>query len=85
MMFALAAISFVNYVPYVVVAALLRGKDALDVEGWVLNLEQIALRSFFINSAVNPLVYGFCSMKFRKELYHFFSSKRKYLFFFSLS
>ena len=33
MMLALAAVSFVNYVPYIIVAALLRGKDALDVKG----------------------------------------------------
>ena len=78
MMFVLTAMFIVSYLPYIVMAALLRGKDALDVEGWLLNLEQIALRSFFINSAVNPLVYGFCSMRFRKELYRFFCSKRKY-------
>ena len=79
MMFALAAVSFVNYVPYIVVAALLRGKDALDVDDRLWNLEQIALRSYFINSAVNPLVYGFCSKRLRKELYRLFTSKRKYL------
>ncbi|XP_076462416.1 uncharacterized protein LOC143294807 [Babylonia areolata] len=66
-MFVLAVMFVISYLPYLLMAALYRGKDLMGYDFWLRNLHQIALRSFFINSAVNPLVYSFCSIKFRKE------------------
>ena len=37
----------------------------VGLSGWGLNLYSIALRSYFINSMANPIVYSFCSRTFR--------------------
>lgn len=79
MMFVLTATFIVSYLPYIVMAALHKGKDRLDVGIWLLNAEQIALRSFFLNSAVNPFIYGFCCGRFRQELRSLLCSISEYL------
>ncbi|KAL8623705.1 hypothetical protein ACOMHN_004770 [Nucella lapillus] len=75
MMFVLAAMFVVSYLPYLFMAALFRGRDMTGADFWARNLHQIALRSFFINSAVNPLVYSFCSVRFREECRHLLGRK----------
>ena len=76
MMFVLTAVFIVNYLPYLIIVSL---RAALDMELLVdtlgLNVYHIAIRSYFINSAANPLVYSFCSARFRLEFQRFFGCK----------
>ncbi|XP_076457312.1 uncharacterized protein LOC143291325 [Babylonia areolata] len=68
MMFVLTVVFIVNYLPYLLLVSL-RSRLGMEVlvAGLGLNGYHIALRSYFINSAVNPLVYSFCSARFRQE------------------
>ena len=70
MMFVLTATFVVNYLPYLIVLLFDLGDnhDLLEV-----NVHAIAYRSFFINSAINALVYSFCNVRFRRECRHLLS------------
>ncbi|XP_070208870.1 uncharacterized protein [Littorina saxatilis] len=74
MMFVLTAIFIVNYLPYLVIVSS-RVHVELLVEKLGLNVYHIVIRSYFINSAVNPLVYSFCSARFRQECSRLFNCK----------
>ena len=69
MMFVLTAIFVINYLPHLIIISLRATSDDVvkDLKGWVLNAYNIGLRSYFMNCAVNCLVYGFCSARFRQE------------------
>lgn len=69
MMFILTAIFVINYLPHLIIISLRAVSDDVDkdLKGWVLNAYNIGLRSYFMNCAVNCLVYGFCSARFRQE------------------
>ena len=69
MMFILTAIFVVNYLPHLIIISLRAVSDDLQkgLTGWTLNAYNIGLRSYFMNCAVNSLVYGFCSARFRQE------------------
>ncbi|PVD31906.1 hypothetical protein C0Q70_07332 [Pomacea canaliculata] len=69
MMFVLTAVFIVNYLPHllIIIARAVSDDVGKGLEGWELNIYNIALRSYFVNCAVNPLVYSFCSARFRQE------------------
>ncbi|KAL8623713.1 hypothetical protein ACOMHN_004777 [Nucella lapillus] len=77
MMFVLTVIFIVNYLPYLLLVSL-RSRMGLDALVGTLGLNgyHISLRSYFLNSAVNPLVYSFCSARFRQECRRLFHCKR---------
>ncbi|XP_076462623.1 uncharacterized protein LOC143294980 [Babylonia areolata] len=77
MMFVLTVVFIVNYLPYLLLVSL-RSRLGMEVlvAGLGLNGYHIALRSYFINSAVNPLVYSFCSARFRQECRRLCGCKR---------
>ncbi|KAK7091597.1 uncharacterized protein [Littorina saxatilis] len=75
MMFVLTAVFVVNFLPYLVTLSWYGGEDRLDLDRWGLNVYHISVRSYFFNSAVNPLVYSFYSARFRHECRGLFSCK----------
>ena len=68
MLFVLTAVFVVSFLPYLVIVSL---RSMLELDALVgtlsLNGYHIGIRSYFINSAVNPLVYGLCSARFKQE------------------
>ncbi|XP_070209092.1 cholecystokinin receptor type A-like [Littorina saxatilis] len=70
MLFVITVVFVSNYLPYQIVAYLdtVARPTARKVLG--INVRYICLRSHYINSAINPLVYGFCSRRFRLECRH---------------
>ena len=68
MLFVLTAVFVVSFLPYLVIVSL---RSLLELDALVgtlsLNGYHIGIRSYFINSAVNPLVYGLCSARFKQE------------------
>ena len=80
MMFVLTAIFVVNYLPHLTILALRAVSDGVGEglgTGWLLNAYNVGLRSYFMNSAVNSLVYGFCSARFRQECRTLFCGRRR--------
>ncbi|KAL8625124.1 hypothetical protein ACOMHN_030758 [Nucella lapillus] len=75
MMFVLTAMFVMSHVPYLIIAVLFRGKTIMIVNFWEWNAYQIALRSYFFSTAINSLVYSFCSRMFWKECYLFVCRK----------
>ncbi|KAK7091590.1 muscarinic acetylcholine receptor gar-3-like [Littorina saxatilis] len=67
MLFVLTVVFVVNYLPYLVMEVLYQVFSEEEVADIDINLRYITLRSFYINSAINPLVYSFCSCRFRHE------------------
>ncbi|KAL8623715.1 hypothetical protein ACOMHN_004779 [Nucella lapillus] len=78
MMFVLTIIFIVNYLPYLVVVSVRSrlGNDHM-VTSMGLNSYHVSLRSYFLNSAVNPLVYSFCSARFRQECRRLFHCSKR--------
>lgn len=69
MLFLITVVYLLSFLPYLilmVVKAL--DKDSLSGrgDGWEM-AHNILLRSYFINSMANPIIYSFCSRTFRKE------------------
>nr|KAG5698600.1 hypothetical protein BaRGS_027111 [Batillaria attramentaria] len=77
MMFVLTAVFIINYLPTLTVFTLRAAMDDVDkgLTGAELNAYNIALRSYFINCAVNSLVYGFCSVRFRRQCKKIFTRR----------
>ncbi|KAL8577138.1 hypothetical protein ACOMHN_052440 [Nucella lapillus] len=77
MMFVLTAIFIINYLPHLIIISLRAMLDDFGqgLTGSMLNVYNIGLRSYFMNSAANSLVYGFCSARFRQECRLLFSRK----------
>ncbi|XP_076469979.1 uncharacterized protein LOC143300269 [Babylonia areolata] len=70
MMFVLTSLFIVNYLPHLIVSILRALSEVYVDEGagdLAFNGYSIALRSYFVNSAANSIVYGFCSARFRRE------------------
>ena len=76
MLFVLTAVFVVSFLPYLVIVSL---RSLLELDALVgtlsLNGYHIGIRSYFINSAVNPLVYGLCSARFKQECRRLFYCK----------
>ena len=76
MMFVLTAVFVVNYLPYLTLVSLrvaMRLERLVEMLG--LNVYHLGVRSYFINCAVNPLVYGLCSARFQREFRRLFRCK----------
>ncbi|KAK7091698.1 hypothetical protein V1264_009351 [Littorina saxatilis] len=67
MLFVLTVVFIVNYLPTLIVASLDEGDPKTSMEDLEKNARFILLRTYYTNSAVNPLVYSFISCKFRHE------------------
>ena len=72
MLFVLTVVFIVNFVPYLVVSLTREDLSTLSVRGLDPNLTYIMFHSYYLNSVVNPVVYSFCSAKFRQELRRLF-------------
>ena len=78
MLFILTAVFVLSFIPQRIALAIYKDITALHHDdAWGLNLYSIAVRSWFINSAVNPFVYGFVSVQFRHECRNLFQSWRR--------
>ncbi|PVD31903.1 hypothetical protein C0Q70_07329 [Pomacea canaliculata] len=77
MMFVLTAIFIISYLPYLTITCVRAVHHSIDVDltGWRLNLYNLAHRSYFINSVTNPIVYSFCSARFRQQCRRLMSSR----------
>ena len=65
MLLVLTIVFCVNYIPYlleVLMVTILTPEAVLDLLGF--NVYQVMLNSVYINSAINPFVYSFCSPQF---------------------
>ena len=78
MMFVLTATFVVNYLPHLIIISARAVSDDFGkgLTGAVLNVYNVGLRSYFMNCAVNSLVYGFCSARFRQECRQLFRGGR---------
>ena len=68
MLFTLTVVFCVNYIPHlltVVMRAILSPQAVIDLLGF--NVFQVMRSSMYINSAINPIVYSFCSLEFRRN------------------
>ncbi|XP_076437764.1 uncharacterized protein LOC143276958 isoform X2 [Babylonia areolata] len=79
MMFVLTAIFVISYLPYLTLVCVRATNKEIEVglHGWQLNLYTLGLKSYFINSIVNPFVYSFCSARFRHQCRHLFQRRSK--------
>ncbi|KAK7091586.1 tyramine receptor 1-like [Littorina saxatilis] len=75
MLFVLTVVFVVNFLPYMVMEALYQVVSEEEMADIDINLRYISLRSYYINSAINPLVYSFCSWRFRHECRQLFRCK----------
>ncbi|KAK7091594.1 hypothetical protein V1264_009256 [Littorina saxatilis] len=79
MMFILTANFVINYLPHLIIIGTraVIGDLNKGLTGSLLNAYNIGLRSYYLNCAVNSVVYGFCSARFRHECRNLFSSRRR--------
>ncbi|KAK7102552.1 orexin/Hypocretin receptor type 1-like [Littorina saxatilis] len=79
MLFVLTAVFVLNYLPQAIVHTVFQqGIDMpLALEPWALNLFHIGLKSYYINSAINCVIYCFCSARFRHECRNLFRDVTK--------
>nr|KAG5698596.1 hypothetical protein BaRGS_027107 [Batillaria attramentaria] len=77
MMFVLTAFFIINYLPHIIIITARAAVDDVGkgLTGFGLNAYNIGLRSYFINCAVNSIVYGFCNARFRQECRRFCSRR----------
>lgn len=70
MMFIVTLVFMVTFAPYCVIA-LLRNLNSFDNYNTMSNVEksvfQLFLRSYFLSSAINPIIYNFLNRYFRKR------------------
>ena len=78
MMFVLIVLFVINYFPYLIVLSVRAVSNNIgwELTGTLLNAYNIGLRSYFMNCAINPLVYGFFSPRFRQECRQLFCGQR---------
>ncbi|KAH3799246.1 hypothetical protein DPMN_152852 [Dreissena polymorpha] len=66
-MLVVASIFVISFLPYLILVIIDAFKDLKDsLRGSSLVGYEIGVRSYFLNSAINPMVYGFVNPKFRK-------------------
>ncbi|XP_046577841.1 G-protein coupled receptor 84-like [Haliotis rubra] len=70
MMIVITVVFVVSFLPHLCAmgARSILQKTFEDLDGSPLVMYHLCLRSYFINSAVNPLVYSFFNLKFRNEV-----------------
>ncbi|XP_067667488.1 neuropeptide FF receptor 1-like [Haliotis asinina] len=70
MLFLITLVSVLSFLPHLslMVARHISEETFAGIQGTVLMLYTLFLRSFFINSAANPIIYGFCNVYFRREV-----------------
>nr|KAG5712473.1 hypothetical protein BaRGS_011447 [Batillaria attramentaria] len=69
MLFLITVVYVVSFLPYLILMVVkVLDEDSLSGrgDGWEL-AHNILIRSYFINSMANPIIYSFCSRTFRKE------------------
>ena len=78
MMFVLTALFVINYFPYLIVLSVraVSNNFGWGLTGTLLNAYNIGLRSYIMNCAINPIVYGFFSPRFRQECQRLFCGQR---------
>ena len=64
-------VSFLPHLSLIVSRTLVKDFD-LNLEGAGLCAYNIFIRSYFVNSVANPIIYGFMNTEFRKECAHSF-------------
>ncbi|XP_076448432.1 uncharacterized protein LOC143285104 [Babylonia areolata] len=79
MLFVLTAVFVVNFLPYLVMEVTLAVAPGSSLWRADSNLLYILFRSYYLNSAVNPVVYSLCSAKFRYECRELFRNLRSWL------
>ncbi|XP_070187823.1 uncharacterized protein [Littorina saxatilis] len=72
MLYILTAVFIFNFLPYLSVLIIYGGRDIR------YNMFQICVKSYCINCSVNPVIYGFCSAKFRRECFKLFTFRFKF-------
>ena len=79
LLFVLTALYILTYLPRDVIILTGHGKymsrGAHEQGGWYFNFKHILFRCWAINGAVSPLVYGFCSFRFRQECRRLFARR----------
>ncbi|XP_041369966.1 histamine H1 receptor-like [Gigantopelta aegis] len=70
MLFVITVVYILSFLPHLVLMATKAlDKNSLSGEGGATELvHNIIIRSYFINSVANPIVYGLCCQRFRTEL-----------------
>ena len=70
MLFVITVVYILSFLPHLVLMATkAQDKNSLSGTGGATELvHNILIRSYFINSVANPIVYGLCCQKFRTEI-----------------
>ena len=80
LLFVLTALYTLTYLPRDVMILTGHGKHlslrSVEHDGWYFNFKHILFRSWAINGAISPLVYGFCSRQFRQECWRLFARRQ---------
>ncbi|XP_050404068.1 orexin receptor type 2 [Patella vulgata] len=78
MLFLITVVFMLSFLPHLILMTLKAlDKNSLSGSGGSAELaHNILLRSYFINSATNPIIYSFCSNKFRSECQKLFKCKK---------
>ncbi|KAK6167658.1 hypothetical protein SNE40_021632 [Patella caerulea] len=73
--FLVTTVFVISYLPYLgLIFARIFNKDFdHDIRGSALAAYNLFLRSYFVNSAANPIIYGFLNFRFRQEVKRVFN------------
>lgn len=74
MLFLITLVFVLSFLPHlcVMVARAINGSVYDGIHGAGLIANNLLVRSYFFNSASNPIIYGFCNRRFRSELKQIF-------------
>ncbi|XP_071097338.1 alpha-2Da adrenergic receptor-like [Haliotis cracherodii] len=75
MLFLITLVFVLSFLPHLgLMATRAVNKHVFDhLQGAAMTAYNLFLRSYFINSASNPIIYSFCNEHFRRELNHLWS------------